>query len=262
MLNASDLDRAAATLLQAYADHRPIASLPGTAAPATIYEAYRIQAAFAAKRGGVVGYKIGAASAQSQALVSADGPFLARLFEGTVLSSPAEIPTGLVFNRLVEAELGFRMGADLAARDGGYGRDDVLPAIDSVHPIVELCDHRFIDWKIVGLPQLIADNGFYGALVVGPAIPDWREHALAETHVTMSVGGAVRGEGRCGPVLGDPIASVAWVATELSRQGLPLPAGSMVAIGTWTGLHAVAPGQTVRADYGAFGEVRFSFPPE
>lgn len=256
----SRTEQAARVLLDAYRAHKPIVSLPEDARPATLDDAYAIQAAYAdicGKAG--VGYKVGAASAQSQALVAADGPFLGRLFEGTVFKSPARIPRGLLFNTLAEAELGFVIGEDLPPRSGGYGRDEIATHIASVHPVVEICDHRFIDWRPVGVLQLIADNAFYGAMVVGDAIDGWARHDLSETHVAMSVGGQLRGEGRCGPVLGDPINGVAWVASELSRQGRTLEAGSLVAIGTWTGLHAVAPSETVDADYGAFGHVAISF---
>jgi 2-keto-4-pentenoate hydratase len=260
MLNQSTIDRAVRALLSAYRDRRAIPSLPADARPATLDEAYRIQAAYAEACGApVVGYKIGAASRQSQELVGAEGPFLARLFAGTVLPSPAAIAPGMLFNHLVEAELGFRMGGDLPPRADGYRREEVVARIQSAHPVIEICDHRFVDWKAVGLLQLIADNGFYGALVVGPAIADWRDRALADTHAAMSVGGAVRGEGPCGPVLGDPLDGVVWIANELSRQGLALPAGSMIAIGTWTGLHLVAPGEAVQADFGTLGQVRIAF---
>lgn len=66
-------------------------------------------------------------------------------------------------------------------------------------------------------------------------------------------------EGACRPVLGDPIDGVAWVASELSRHGRMLEAVSLVAIGTWTGLHAVGPSETINADFGADGRVPISF---
>jgi 2-keto-4-pentenoate hydratase len=260
MASDSKIEQAARVFLDAYRAHKPIATLPEEMRPATLDEAYAIQAAYAEICGKArVGYKVGAASAQSQALVAADGPFLGRLFEGTVFKSPARIPRGLLFNTLAEAELGFVIGENLAPRPGGYSRDEIADHIASVHPIVEICDHRFVDWRSVGVLQLIADNAFYGAMVVGDAIEGWAERDLSETHVAMSVGGQLRSEGYCRPVLGDPINGVAWVASELSRQGRTLEAGSLVAIGTWTGLHAVGPSETVDADYGAFGHVTISF---
>ena len=253
-------ERAARILRDAYRAHKPIVTLPEDARPATLDEAYAIQAAYAEICGKAgVGYKVGAASAQSQALVAADGPFLGRLFEGTVFQSPARIPSGLLFNTLAEAELGFVIGKDIPPRSNGYGRDEIAGHIASVHPIVEICDHRFVDWRPVGVLQLIADNAFYGAMVVGEAIERWAERDLSETHVAMSVGGQLRGEGRCRPVLGDPMNGVAWVASELSRQGRTLEAGSLVAIGTWTGLHPVSPSETVDADFGDCGHVVISF---
>ena len=57
----------------------------------------------------VVGYKIGCASKESQALVGAAGPFAARIFAPTRFDSPAEISTRDFFTVGVEAEFGFTM---------------------------------------------------------------------------------------------------------------------------------------------------------
>ena len=153
--------------LAAHRDHLSLDALPPGAVPDDIAAAYRIQSAFAAAYPApVAGYKIGAASAQSQALVGAAEPFMARVFADTVFTSPATIPPGRFFAPGVEAELAFRLDRDLPPRPDGYDRATIETAVAAVHPAIEICDNRFTDWRTVGLPSIIADNGFYGALVL------------------------------------------------------------------------------------------------
>jgi 2-keto-4-pentenoate hydratase len=52
---------------------------------------------------------------------------------------------------------------------------------------------------------------------------------------------------------------IVWMANELSRQSIGLKRGHIVPIGTWTGLHFVARGTKVNADFGEMGTVDFEF---
>jgi 2-keto-4-pentenoate hydratase len=258
--NDSAIASAVEALLGAHRNHVSLAALPPAAVPDNIAAAYRIQSAFAAAYPAqVAGYKIGAASPQSRALVGADRPFVARVFADTLFTSPATIPPGRFFTPGVEAELAFRLACDLAPRPGGYDRVTIAAAIAAVHPAIEICDNRFTDWRTVGLPSIIADNGFYGALVLGTAIPDWRERDLGQIHATMVIEGVTRGAGTCQPVLGDPIESVAWLANRFGEQGVTVGAGAVIAIGTWTGLFTMQPGQRCVAAFAELGEVQISF---
>jgi hypothetical protein len=58
-------------------------------------------------------------------------------------------------------------------------------------------------------------------------------------------------------VLGNPLNGIVWMANELSRQSIGLKRGHIVPIGTWTGLHFVARGTKVNADFGEMGTVDF-----
>lgn len=260
MLDHSRIAAAVQALATAHRMHEPLAALPRDSRPANLAEAYQIQAAYAqAASSPVSGYKVGAASKQSQILVGATGPFLARVFAETTFSSPARIPKGLLFTPGVEAELAFRIGHDLEPHRSGYAREEVVEAIDAVYPAIEICDNRFTDWRQVDLMQIIADNGFYGALVLGEPVADWRECNLPQCHAAMAIDGVTRQEGICASVLGDPLDGVIWIANELAAQGVGLKEGDVLAIGTWTGLHFVTEGQDVRASFGPFGAVSIEF---
>ena len=74
--------------------------------------------------------------------------------------------------RVAEAEFAFRMGVDLPPRPQPYSVDEVLAAVATLHPAIEVPDSRFDDFTIVGAPQLIADNACAHLFVLGPAATD------------------------------------------------------------------------------------------
>lgn len=260
MLTDSQIEAAAVSLLSARADRKPISGLPPESKPTTLQEAYQIQRAYDLKAGDrAAGYKIGAASAASQKLVGATEPFLATVYGSACFGSPAHLRHRDFFLPGVEAEYAFEIGLDLPPRADPYVQSEIAMAISAVHPVIEICDNRFADWRSTDLMQIIADNGFFGSLVVGKREENWRMADLGSNEVVMRVDGGVRGQGRCEAVLGNPIDGVVWIANELSKQSIGLTKGQLVPIGTWTGLHFVESGSRVVAEFGALGTVEIQF---
>jgi 2-keto-4-pentenoate hydratase len=260
MLMDSQIEMAATSLVRARADHRPLSGLPPESRPNTLEEAYRIQRAYDLKVAEkIAGYKIGAASAASQKLVGATEPFLATVYESACFESPSRLRRHDFFLPGVEAEYAFEIGTDLPPRPEAYTERDIAAAISAVRPVIEICDNRFTDWRSTDLMQIIADNGFFGALVVGKRAENWRDVALGQNEVVIKVDGDIRGGGCCEAVLGNPIDGVVWIANELSRQSIGLTKGQLVPIGTWTGLHFVKEGSGVVAEFGVLGTVEIAF---
>jgi 2-keto-4-pentenoate hydratase len=256
MISTKDLDDAVASMIAARRGGQLLKRLPPDGTPLSLDDAYSIQEAFVRQCGlPVVGYKIGCASKESQALVGAAGPFAARIFAPTRFRSPAEFPARDFFTLGVEAEFGFTMRDPLPARHAPYDRAQVARAVASVSPVIELCDTRLANWKAARIEEIIADNGFHGGLVVGDAVSSWESLDLAEHQVALSIDGATRAKGASKGSLGDPLDGMVWIANELSRRGHGLGAGDIVATGTWTGLHFVRGPATVVADFGTLGRV-------
>ena len=259
MISSKDLEFSVAAIVAARTRREPIKRLPPSGAPISLDDAYAIQEAFVeVGRMPVVGYKIGCASKQSQALVGASGPFAARIFAPTRFDSPAEIRARDFFVVGVEAEFGFTMKNALAPRALPYGRAEVESAIASVAPIVEICDTRLENWRDARVEEIIADNGFHGGIVVGEAVAGWPGIELVSCEVRLSIGKEVRGKGISAETLGDPLDGLVWIANELSRRRFGLCPGDIVATGTWTGLHFVNGAEQVVADFGALGRVQLN----
>ena len=252
------LEHAASRLVIARRSRQPAAGLPEVK---TFDDAYAVQAAFRAQWGdAVVGHKVGCSSEQSQRLVNAPGPIAGSLFGAALWPEPATLDAAQFFVVGVEAEFGFRLGADLPPRAAPYSRDEVSAAVDAVVPVIEICDTRLTDWRSRPIEEITADNAFNGGLVAGRPFQDWRHLDLGIHVVTLSIDGETKGTGTGALVLGHPLLALTWLANELSRRGEGMRAGALVAAGTCTGLHFANRDSTVVADFGsALGRVTIHF---
>jgi len=259
-MDDSKTQEAARLLHAAWRDQQPIPGLPHGCRPQNLDEGYRIQAALAAVHDvPVAGYKIGATNEVAQRIFDVDAPFFGRVFAPSVLESPAEIAAGAVRLHIIEAEFDFTLKKDLPARDGTYSRDEVMAAVDNLHPAIEIPDSRYKNWREAGMPQLAADNAIAALLVLGPPAADWRELDLSRHTVTVKVNGEAVDEGLGANVLGDPRNVLVWLANELSGRGLGLEAGQIVTTGSAADVITVKPGDTVVADFGDLGVAQASF---
>ena len=258
MLTSSEVEKSASALESALRERRPVAGLGPH--KFTMADAYAVQEQWV-RIGGrkVAGYKIGAASKASQKLVGADEPFLGRLFADTCIVSPAKVGVRDYFAPGIEAEFAFHMAAGLPPRSTPFSAEEVAAAVRSASPIIEICDNRFVDWRKVSVEEIVADNAFHGALVVGPEVTAWRAAGLAQCEARVSIDGTEVGRGTSDPVIGDPLTGLVWVANKLRERDQGLEAGDAIAIGTWTGLHFITRPCHVIADYGALGRVVIHF---
>jgi 2-keto-4-pentenoate hydratase len=157
--------------------------------------------------------------------------------------------------RVGEAEFAFRMGRDLAPRKAPYPVEEVLAAVATLHPAIEVPDSRFEDFTIVGAAQLIADNACGHYFVLGPAAAGaWRSIDLVSHSVEGRIGKTTR-EGRGANVLGDPRVALAWLVNELSQLGITVRTGEVVTTGTCLVPLEISPGDLMVADFGPLGTV-------
>jgi 2-keto-4-pentenoate hydratase len=77
--------------------------------------------------------------------------------------------------------------------------------------------------------------------------------------VDVFVNGTHMEQARGAEVLGNPAASVAWLASKLAEFGRPLDAGMQVMSGSFTRLYAATKGDHVEARFAPFGVVSARF---
>src|SRR6202042_3661328 len=92
--------------------------------------------------------------------------------------------------RVGEAEFAFRFARDLPPRTNPYSVLEVLEAVGTLHPAIEIPDSRFADFVSAGEAQLIADNACAHLFVLGAATgADWRARDLIEERQLITLRG-------------------------------------------------------------------------
>ncbi|MGP1676853.1 MAG: 2-keto-4-pentenoate hydratase [Burkholderiales bacterium] len=260
-MNQQDIHAAAAIVWQHWQQSTRLAELPAQCRPGTRAEAYAIQAEVAKQSGqSVAGWKIAATSKAGQQHIRVDGPLAGCLLSARAVESGASMSLAGNNMKVAEAEFAFRMGRSLPKRADAYSVAEVLAAVASLHPAIEVPDSRYEDFTRVGAAQLIADVACACWFVIGAATRvDWRAVDLAQHSVSAYRNGALAGQGSGANVLGDPRSALAWIANELCTYGDGLRAGDVVITGTCLTPVPVSAGDSVKADFGEFGVLEVGF---
>jgi 2-keto-4-pentenoate hydratase len=231
--------------------------LPSDLRPTTRAEGYAVQAHLESHTAApLYGWKIAATSINGQRHIGVDGPLAGRILAERVIADGGDFVLGTSLMRVAELEFAFRMAVDLAPRAMPYTQDEVLSAVATLHPAIELPDSRFAHFETAGLAQLVADNACAHYFVLGSACDDsWRTLDLAAHPGTAFRNDALAEGGVGANVLGDPRIALAWLVNELSAHGMTLKAGQVVTTGTCVKPVVIAVGQTIEGDLGPLGRV-------
>jgi len=266
--NAPAITQAAQTVWSHWQSGQVLKALPEECRPLTMAQGYAVQAQLPAVSGRtVVGWKIAATSANGQSHIHVSGPLAGRLLSGQVFDNGATVPFAGNRMRVAEPEFAFSMAQDLPPQNTPYGMKQVMAAVASLHPAIEIPDSRLAPFTEAGEAQLLADNACARHFVLGPAAPDaWRELDLSHHTVQARVDHGERlrytREGTGANVLGDPRIALTWLVNQLSALGLTLQKGQVVTTGTCMVPLALEPGDRVSADYGLLGHVQMTFASE
>lgn len=261
MIDDAAARAASALLLGHWAAGTKLDALPAPLRPHTRAGGYAVQAHVMDQSAApLFGWKIAATSTAGQKHINVDGPLAGRIIAEKVLPPGAAVSLAGNAMRVAEVEFAFRFGRDLGPRKSAYDRQEVLAAVAGLHPAIEIPDSRYTDFCAVGAAQLIADNACAHQFMLGPEVTvDWRDTDLSAHRVSALVNGTTRHEGIGANALGDPLIALTWIVNELTGLGIPLKAGEVVTTGTCVVPVAVAPGDSIVAEYSAFGTLAARF---
>jgi 2-keto-4-pentenoate hydratase len=260
MLDDNQIAAASRTLTDHWRAGTKLGSLEASMRPRDRTEAYAIQAALARHSAGpLFGWKIAATSEAGQKHINVDGPMAGRILAETVIADGGAASMAGNEMRVGEPEFAFRMATDLPPRPSPYTVSEVLDAVDTLHPAIEIPDSRFSDFIGAGAAQIIADNACAHLFVLGPATTsDWRSLDLVEHKPVITLrGNQFIGHGK--NVLGDPRIALAWLANELRQLGVTLRSGEIVTTGTCHPPLPIQSGDVFEADFGVIGKVSVRF---
>lgn len=203
-----------------------------------------------------VGWKVGLTSKATQSQFGLYEPLF-----GFLLRSGAR-PSGTAFawSELIrsgfEHELCLTVGKTL--QGPGVTIEQARAAISAGAPALEVVELRGDLRRDLSL--VLTDNGGQKAFVTGePTTPVPAHVDLSAVTVDVFVNGTHMEQAQGAEVLGNPAASVAWLANKLAEFGRSLEEGMQVMSGSFTRLYAGAKGDYVEARFASFGVVSARF---
>jgi 2-keto-4-pentenoate hydratase len=251
---SADRSQAAADFLLAQRKAGAVltASLPEPLRPLDVAEARAIQLAVLKQLGPIGGWKVGLSQANGEIVASP-------LPVSGVRPAPTQFQSRM---RGIEAEISFRFTSALPARTQPYDRAEVMAAIGTCQPAIEILDLRFIDHALVDPLTGLADLGFHGGLAVGSPIAVWDPEMFTNLGVTLTIDGEIRRRAiASNPGGTDLLRLLTGLAnSEFARGAGGIEAGAVVTTGSWTGLEIVPPGGIAIAQFDGFPPIQVSFP--
>ncbi len=214
-----------------------VADLAAGLKPQDEMQAYQVQAGvterlIAGGRGPQVGWKIGVTTPQMRAHLGIEAPIAGAVLQAGRREAGAAVATA-DFTRIgIECEIAMVLGQPLG---GGapVNRHDAEAVVATIHPAIELVDDRYGgDYPAFGVPGIIADFCFHAGFVLGDPVPDWRDIDLAALTGVTRADGVERVRGLGADVQGHPMASLAWLANQLTTIGRRLEPGDIVLTGS------------------------------
>lgn len=236
----------------------PIRDLIGVDERSAAYAVQRHVAALAEISGArVVGRKLGLMSPKVQRQLGVAEPTIGTLMDTMEVLHDGVVPLRHLLQPLVEAEIAFRLTADLDGSD--VDAEQARAAVGEVYAALEIVDSRITGWDISAV-DTIADNASGGKFVISPEgwpLGDWDLRTL---RMELRCGDEIVSSGSGGDnCMGDPVRGLAWLAREACRQGNPLRAGMLVLAGALGPMVPIAEGDSFSARMGDLPEVRVHF---
>jgi 2-keto-4-pentenoate hydratase len=237
-------------LLDARRTGTPIADLTGQHLPLDIDEVYFVQDTIATAYGTIGGWKIGAPTPDATP-VFAPMPLAWMAASGTTLHTHRY--------RGLEAEIAFFVGEDLPPRTVPYTRAEVLAAMASCHPAIEVLESAFVDPTIAAKFASLADLQMHGGFIYGPAFDGWKSIDFNTEHVVLSVDSVVRVERTGSNTSGDLLKLLPYLANEGAARTGGLRKGQWITTGSWTGNTLANKQSRVDVEFATAGSVDLHF---
>ena len=257
------IDQAVALYVAARHRRQRIAVPPEDCRPASLDEAYAVQAVLNERlgvtHGAVCGRKIGCTTPVMQRYLEIAHPCAGGLYENRTYSAPATVKYTDHWRPGVECEIAVRLGQSLPTAAAPFDRAAVAASVEACMAAIEIVDDRYDDFRALDTPTLIADDFFSAGAVLGPPVVGWRAVDLSAAGGTMAINGTPVGAGTGADVMGHPFEALTWLANHAAASGRPLRAGDVVLTGSVVETKWVEPGDTVNVAVEDLGEASVTF---
>ena len=238
----------ARALVEARAGACALAAFPGPV-PQTLDDAYAIQlAAIAWWPDEIAGWKVGRMTPDLADRFGTER-FVGPIFRSAVSQAPQDGPAS--FMMFAGGSAAFEAEFVVFAGAGPLG--NLFP--ERMKTGIEVAASPVARLPTLGSLATIAEFGNNAGLILGAEVPleFLAQPGRLTCETLIGVADPIRRTGEALP--GGPAAAFAFAQAETDRIGMPLRSGQFVSTGAITGMHAVEPGQSCSADFGAFGRI-------
>ncbi len=251
-LEANQIE-AADLLMNARRTATPIDDLPAELRPTTLEEAYQIQDIIAEAYGEIGGWKVGAPTPEAT-------PIFAPMPRVWIAAGSSTL-SGITWRyRGLEAEIAFLLGEDLPPRSTAYTAEEIVSAIASCHPAIEVIESGLSEPTLPELRMsMLADLQMHGAFLYGPACSKWKSIDFSKEAVTLTADGVVRIERTGSNTSGNLMRLLPFLANEAAGRTGGLKRGQWITTGSWTGLIRTMSGSDIHAHFNSAGRVDMRF---
>ena len=245
----------AATFVDARRTGRSIQQYPGSR-PTDLKSAYIIQdEALAIWDREIGGWKVGKINPPDSDRLGANrlaGP----VFADAVHWADGTIPCLPIFHGgFAAAEAEFML--QLNPQNGSLPETnaEAMKWVGQIRIGIELASSPYAGINADGPCVTVSDHGNNAAVVLGEPVDPKEWNRLDEIQVQTQIEGVTVGTASTATMLDGPFGAVRFLLANLAERGIAVQPGWWVSSGAITGVHEVAPGQTVTATFEGLGEV-------
>jgi 2-keto-4-pentenoate hydratase len=232
---------------------RGIADYPG-AEPADLASAYLIQDRAIELWGkSIGGWKVGRIPPAVEDQFGCDrlaGP----IFSSTIVhqdnGDTCAMPVFAEGGAAVEAEFVAVIAKDAPDGKSVWSRDEADAMVQEIRIGLEIASSPLTGINDRGPAVVVSDFGNNLGLIVGPAIPGWKDRDPDSLTCATYIDDELVGEGGAYGLTGGITRSVQFILELAASRGMPLRSGDVIATGQTTGIHDVTLGQAVRMPFG------------
>lgn len=246
--DTSPAQAVARAFVEARREGSALASYPGDR-PETLDQAYAIQAVARELHGGTIaGWKVGRIPHPLSERYGANrltGP----IFADQVVEGGDDSPVMPVFaDGFAAAEAEFLLQiASLPEGSGPLTNEEAAAHIGEIRIGIEVASSPYAGINADGPAVTVADFGNNNGLVLGAVIP--RDPALLDWPVRLLIDGEEAGAATAATMLDGPFGAARFLFELAAERGLPLAPGQWISTGAVTGVHEVAVGALVEAQF-------------
>ncbi len=143
----------------------------------------------------------------------------------------------------LELELAFQFKRSFPHRNTPYTDSEVLEALESMAPTIEIVSSRYQGWPNVPDLLKLADLQNHGALIIGPSVPYRADFPFLNPTLQLTVNDIECAKSPTGNPAGDPRHLLPAFVRQCANRGLAIESGHWVTTGSYSGIYfAHAPG--------------------